>query len=396
VFSKFAFKISWSLVSWFFFFITVFGIQQITRWPIVTYSDWSGGKSFVDLRSVLHSAECSVTLGWAIYNPDEWGDCGYIYGSTLIQLLRWLNLNPDSTSTIGWGFIFFYSALSAFIISSLRNLSGPQIFWCVIILVSPGPMLLLERANIDALLLILLVIAAFFLDKRHESFSLGLIALTALFKFYTLPLMYLISFFSWGKKKIILPLALSLFVTVLILRDLIQIKGDFPSNVLGSFGNQIPALYLNYVGIPFPRFYKELIGYVLLLFVGLLVSFFFKKQIISFVDSINLKHSMSFRLYLQVLLFITFLVCFFSGVNYDYRLPFILIPSLLFLGTSNLQRKQIWSIIALLAIVSWSSYNAGFLQPVGDGVLIVLVVTLIQVFFLLMKRIAGSIRLPNK
>jgi hypothetical protein len=97
-----------------------------------------------------------------------------------------------------------------------------------------------------------------------------------------------------------------------------------------------------------------------------------------------------------VLLFITFLVCFFSGVNYDYRLPFILIPSLLFLGTSNLQRKQIWSIIALLAIVSWSSYNAGFLQPVGDGVLIVLVVTLIQVFFLLMKRIAGSIRLPNK
>jgi hypothetical protein len=381
-----------SKFAWTLFFLCIFSVQQFKQWPIIRFSDWSGGRSFVDLRSVFHSADCSASLGWDIYNPSKWGDCGYIYGSLLIRFIRWCNLTVNDTTEIGWMFLCFFSVFCAYIVSSLKNLTKVQKIVCVMILVSPGSMLLLERANIDVLLLFFTVVAAFFLSKGHIGVGITFIALGALFKFYTLPLLYLLSFFSQRKKGRYIWLTFSLLVTIFIILDLRRIQGDFPRNVLGSFGNQIPGLYLNYAGFDFSRFYLELIGHCLLILCAVSIWLFLRKPLTRFVYTINLKEKRSFNFYLQVLLFFTFLICFFAGINYDYRLPYVLFPTLLFMGSFSLKTKQIWSIILVLLIISWASYNASWLQVLGDGVLLILVATQLVILILFLKRIVSIVR----
>jgi len=57
-FSKLLAQFFWSL-----FFFIVFAIQQLNAWPLVKTSGWGGGSSFIDLRSVLHAADCSEKIG---------------------------------------------------------------------------------------------------------------------------------------------------------------------------------------------------------------------------------------------------------------------------------------------------------------------------------------------
>ena len=381
------------LVLWTLFFFSIFGAQQLASWPLVVASGWGGGIAFADLRSVLHAADCSETIGWDIYSPDKWGDCTYIYGSLLIRILRWTNLNSEFTSIIGWVFILFFSILCGFVLSTLQKLSRVQKIASVLILASPSSMLLLERGNIDIVLMFLLVTTAALLRKGRVSLGLVTIALSSLFKFYTLPLMFLLISRFKNRISIFVGFLFSGLVTLLILRDLNLIKGEFPSNVLGSFGNQIPWLYLDYVGVIVPRFYGELIGLSLCFTAGFALWILYKKIFLKVAVS-SLSHSTSaFELVLQFLFFFTFLVCFFAGVNYDYRLPYLSVPALLLLN--SYRDLNPWFLILPLFIATWASYNVGWLQIFGDCAILLLTSGLIIFVLLLAKRMIFNVTTHN-
>jgi hypothetical protein len=381
------------LVLWALFFFSIFAAQQLASWPLVVASGWGGGIAFADLRSVLHAADCSETIGWDIYSPDKWGDCTYIYGSLLIRILRWTNLNSEFTSLIGWVFILFFSILCGFVLSTLQKLSRVQKLASVLILASPCSMLLLERGNIDIVLMFLLVTAAALLGKGRVSLGLVTIALSSLFKFYTLPLMFLLLSRFKNRIAIFVGFLFSGLVTLLVLRDLHLIKGEFPSNVLASFGNQIPWLYLEYVGVTVPRYYGELIGFSLCFTSGFALWILYKKNFLKVAVS-SLSHpSSAFVLVLQFLFFCTFLVCFFAGVNYDYRLPYLSIPALLLLN--SFRDLNPWFLILPLLIATWASYTVGWLQIFGDCAILLLTSGLIIFVLLLSKRMIFNVTTHN-
>lgn len=376
------------LVLWTLFFFSLFGAQQLASWPLVVASGWGGGIAFADLRSVLHAADCSETIGWDIYSPDKWGDCTYIYGSLLIRILRWTNLNSEFTVQIGWVFILFFSILCGFVLSTLQKLSRVQKFASVLILASPTSMLLLERGNVDIVLMFILVTAAALMRKGKVSLGLAAIALSSLFKFYTLPLMFFLLSRFKNRTSIFVGFLSSGLVTLLVLKDLSLIKGEFPSNVMGSFGNQIPWLYLDYAGIIVPRFYGELIGFSLCLTAGFAVWILYKKKILK-VAFFSLSNSNpTFDFVLQFLFFCTFLICFFAGVSYDYRLPYLSVPALLLLN--SYRDLNPWFLILPLLVATWASYNVGWLQIFGDCAILLLTSGLIIFILLLTKRMFFS------
>jgi hypothetical protein len=364
----------------------VFAIQQLNAWPLVKTSGWGGGSSFIDLRSVLHAADCSEKIGLDIFDPGKWGNCGYIYGSFLIKVLRWSHLNEEYTSQLGWVFILLFSTLCGYVLSTLWNLSRLQQIACVLILVSPGTMLLLERGNFDVLLILLLASAAISLWRRRVIMSLGFIALGALFKFYTLPLLFFVVLQLRNRRMIFVGSVVSFLVVLLVLKDLALIKGTFPNNVMGSFGNQIPGLYLNYAGIEFSRFYGEVIGLLALLVACAVVWILLKEKIYLVVSEVDLRNKFTLSVYLQYLFFCTFLICFFAGVNYDYRIPYLSIPAVLCLGNLRRLKLNLWIVISPLLIATWASYNVGWLQVIGDCSVLLLTAMLILFSVLFVKR----------
>jgi hypothetical protein len=383
-------------ILWTIFFFIVFMTQQIFSWPLVKSSGWGGSSPFIDTRSVLHAAKCSADIGWDIYNPLKWEDCGYIYGTHLIQILRSLSLGPDYTNHIGWFFIIVYSVISGYVLSSLVNLSKLQQASCIFVLVSPGSMLLLERGNFDVLIMLLLFMAAISLSAGRMILGMILISLSALFKFYTLPLLFIACFQLRTSRAKILGLVFSFFTSFLVLKNLSLIKGEFPSNVMASFGNQIPGLYLDYAGIPTSRVSSEILGFVLLILAGISILLFSRGIIPMIQKSLILQERNNLYLQVQLLFISTFLICFFAGVNYDYRIPFLTIPLLLSLTKLQSLGRRIWIVIIPILIVSWTSYNVGFLQVLGDGLILFFTAALLILAFNFLGCTRGGMLAQNQ
>ena len=387
---KYLNQILWSL-----FFFIVFGVQQLYSWPLVKTSGWGGGSPFIDLRSVLHAANCSEKIGWDIYDPNNWGDCGYIYGSLLIRFIRWAHLSPTLTLGIGWVFIFLFSALSGYVFSNLKNLSRLQLGICVAIFVSPGAMLLLERGNFDILLILLLFVAAVCLQRKWNGIALTIIALSALFKFYTLPLLFALSVYFKSLPKIICSLSASFFVTFLVLIDLIRIKGEFPENVMASFGNQIFGGYLNYLGLDLSRFLRELIGFLAIFLCSSIIWKMRKNELVMIVERFQPKNLSKLTDYIIILFSFSYLICYFAGLNYDYRIPYLTIATLLLLPILISCKINCWPVLISLMIISWTSFNVGALQVFGELIVLVLTSYWILLYLIFFMRSHSFIRLRN-
>ena len=381
-------------ILWTTFFFIVFVTQQIFSWPLVKSSGWGGGSPFIDTRSVLHAAKCSSDIGWDIYNPLRWEDCGYIYGTHLIQILRALSLGPEYTNQIGWLFIIVYSMISGYVLSSLADLSKLQQALCIFVLISPVSMLLLERGNFDVLIMLLLFMSAISLSKGRIILAMMLISLSALFKFYTFPLLFLACFQLRTSRDKIAGLVFSFFIGFLILKNLVLIKGEFPSNVMASFGNQIPGLYLDYAGIPTSRVSSEILGFVILIMVGISILLFSRGIIPMIQKSLKVQERTDLRFQVQLLFISTFLICFFAGVNYDYRIPFLTIPLLLSLTKLQSLGRRVWFVIIPILIISWTSYNVGFLQVLGDALILFFTAALMIIVFNLLGSARGA-KLPQ-
>jgi hypothetical protein len=74
------------------------------------------------------------------------------------------------------------------------------------------------------------------------------------------------------------------------------------------------------------------------------------------------------------------IVCYFAGLNYDYRLVF-LFPTLQVMLYGAHQRIR-FLIVTLFLASFWLSFNSGYLQPIGDLAINVIVVVLVSIVIL--------------
>ena len=334
-------------------------------WLLKVQNDLGGGRGYRDLDSVLNAARCYERIGDAVYSTAE--TCVYQYGVFLLQFIQFFNLDSINLVLLGGLFVLlvFLILLGVAVFSVRTNRQAVVAF---LIVTSPGPWLLFERGNFDLLIVILVFLAAVFINSRLSILAILFITLTALMKFYTLPLL-LVYILIEKRATLRIVAAISIcFVTPIILFDISR-SPSFPNPTFVAFGLPSPGLWVNFFasryGVPI-----ELSG-PYLYFLGYLIFF----ACTYFIHFSSLRKKFSFQPYLPstdstlsknvFLLFSSlYLFCFIAGMNYDYRLTFLIISLLLLNVVFPKNQPSRWFLSVQIGALWATIFFFGFTGPI--------------------------------
>ncbi len=342
-------------------------LNWFSDWWILRLSDLHLLPNFNDLRLVLASSDCADSYGYITFSENISKACTYNYGFSLIRFFHIFKINSDHAESIG--FLFLTLMIGSLVLTHLKlgARSGFENFIIFSILMSPITAFLIERANFDILIFLFIVAASFLISRRMTKLGIFVIFIASLVKFYTLPLLFLVFFFKNSLVNRLFGLLLFLVGSFIALHDirLIQAGMNFPRNCSASFGNPVLFVCFREAGVEIPNPIQNVLGFFLFVIVALLVYSlnFGKYYSFQFHRKINFIDKEFDILYLTSS--ITFLICFFSSVNVDYRLIFLAYPALKeVLGCQT--KKLKYFLFVMLVLAFWFGDNVFFLQPVGD------------------------------
>ena len=142
---------------------------------------------FEDLRQVTSTADCvSADPHWSPVDAtcDPWGRA-YNYPMIWARLFSWLGLGQSDTNAIGYSFVALY-VLFALLIGRLvlKRVGGAGALLVNLTLVSPPALLLVERGNVD--IVVLLMTAAFVaaVATGRSRLGVGLLTVAAALKIF--------------------------------------------------------------------------------------------------------------------------------------------------------------------------------------------------------------------
>jgi hypothetical protein len=226
--------------------------------------------------------------------------------------------------------------------------------------------LLYERINLDLFIFALVVIATSFYGKMEGIPSIILLVITCLMKFYTLPIFLILLLSEKNKLKRIILLGVFIFLFSYIV-FVVYIPGISRSleagSPFGSFGIKVLGDSLSQLTGVSAFSYSNYI---------LLIAFF----VVFVKRSLELKFWKFENLFIQTADLVAysflsvFLTIYFSNINYDYRLIF-LIPCILIPGIFSI--RFVFGFLSVFCL----SINLGGVQVVGDIIMVYLVYELI-------------------
>jgi len=341
-------------------FIIIFTIP-IVGWQLGNGWFYFGTREgFGDILYVLERADCLPLSMETLYSERTNNVCtGYIYGSTLLRVLNFLGIGQSALIPIGYT---LFAIVGFFYLKATKN--SKNIFQVVLYLslfFSPPMILLFERANLDSLILILVTIYATLVVRKHFLGAFFLAALASLFKFYTIPLLFVAIF---GAKKFFrFPLIImSLLVSIQVLLDIEKIP-QLPWDAQNMFGNIVWGEYLLYLlkgsGTHANFFFSTILGLGILSTIWCLLKR--KLTVVEYWTYIGSRDQIFFLVYLSM-----YLACFFIGLSVDYRLVFLLFAFIYFEKTIKLKASIKFLTRSCILFTFYSSYNLAFLQPLGD------------------------------
>lgn len=369
--------------TWWGLAVTTFGFfvaLDLAKWIPLRFWGATSGEHFVDAKQILDSVKCLEE------NPyiSSTELCNkYVYGRFLLKTLDILNLKSSQTTLIGFIFLGILAVVFAFV--SFKSEIPISIY--AAILLSPPVILLAERANFDILMVGFVVLSSILSWQGNQIGSTLSIAVSSLFKFYTIPLMF---FQAWFARKPLVRALIILFagvVTIYISKEILTTKilmnpsnGNTYNNGEG-FGFNIWSGYL-------PRFEKFLplnlgvAGYLISAGMLVIISFstylyFNSKDTSRVIGQLEIDHS--FRTFEYLL--IVHLSCFFAGVSIDYRQIFLIAATLSYLSAiSHIENQELEkkSLVGLLLISIWCTFPSDGLQLIGDIALTILTLLLLE------------------
>jgi hypothetical protein len=371
-------RFNWVYPSAIYVVLTMLNIW--TDWPLLR-STGLHASGFIDLKSVLDSANNYKTLGDRIFefNPDVPGS-GYMYGSFLLRTLNFLQLNPTLNIFIGYVFIGLTIIMISIVVSGcqFKNKVIQTAFYVAVY--APFIWLLQERGNLDILIFFLLFIACFMLSKNYVMTFYLLVILTALLKFYTLPLiiipwLYKFRVQRFRKPKIGLLVLLLSYSCLQIFIDLKR-SPSFPAGAAAFFGTLNYASWLDYFSAHFQlgiQVNSRLVQGVFVLITLLAGYMMAKSNIFGAYSEAQAKLSQegksNFSTILCASFSLLFLSCFLAGSNYDYRLLTLSVAGIIFLQYAKLSNFMNFIFYGLLMVAFWFSILAisnAYLQFIGD------------------------------
>jgi hypothetical protein len=335
-------------------------------WLLKVQNNLGGGPIYRDLESVLIAARCYERIGDSVYSTVE--TCGYQYGIFLLQFIQFFNLDSINLVLLGGFFVLLvFLILLGVAVFSVKNTR--QAVVAFLLVTSPGPWLLFERGNIDILIIPLISLAAIFINSRLSIVAILLIAVTALMKFYTLPLLLV---YILIEKRVFFRVVAAIsicVVTPIILLDISRVSVGFPNPTFVAFGLPSPGLWLNFFAWRFdvpiqlegPQLY--FLGYLvffacvyLMYFSPLLKRISFEPLLPSTAPSIAKN---MFLLFSSVYLF-----CFLAGMNYDHRLTSLIISLLLLNVVFPKNRSPRWFLSVQIGALWATIFFFGVTGPI--------------------------------
>lgn len=373
--------------------VSFFVWQLALGWPLIEQLRLReiGADPFGDLTTVIKSADCYVNYDFkGMYSKVLPDACNYLYGNLLIFLLVSMGVTVSFAPFIAGMLTLIYISI-AFML--FRNLPFWKLAIALLAIASPPIWLLLERANFDLLIFILLYGAAIASAKSRFGLSAIIIAVTALIKFYTLPLL-LVPFLRSGLKGRLLVASIGI-VTATVIALEVSVRPSFPAWIFPAWGSPTPLLTFQFVGL-FPDYKLALASGLLLLLIGSVVIYrFWGPEIKNFIDKdfFDFVGSSSPSDQFSILSGLTFLICYLSGMNFDYRLVF-LVPVLAWaLKTENFDLPARIGLLAGTTASMWPSilsFNAlpgplaafgTLVQDISIGVIAALVLVICGLVF---------------
>jgi hypothetical protein len=364
------------------FFSSLFLSLQANGWVLLDRWQIKGHRDFIDLNSVLGSADCYKSIGFDIYNYPIGHECAYNYGSWLMRTISFIGLGERHTYVVGSIFIVLISYLVAFVMTR-NTLTRSSLFFGLLIFISPPIMLLLERGNIDTLMFVLVTLSALIIASGNLNTGLFVIFITVLYKFYTVGLAILLAFFCRSKVNLFIWLSVISLAVVQILNDFRSGPG-FINTEWTSFGAPVFGIYLKYFNIKIPYLLSLIFGFLILILATWFVSRTWTPlyKIYKELQNASLETIPSY--YLFIFFAIIHTTCYILGMNFDYRLIMLAIANFILMSQAGLRPVTNLIIGITTVLIMWTSYNLQFSQPVGDiliGIVTAIYIHLIWIFF---------------
>lgn len=374
------------------------GAHMFNLWGLVTFGN-STAEPYQDLRQVTASSEC------LIQDPDrnifaqtcDPYERPYNYPVIWAKGLAFAGVTSAWTEPLGIAFSLLLSmafwVIGWTLISDGTRGFAYSIYFAAV--VSPPVFLLLQRGNIDALVLVLLVASAVYISKERPSFAgIGLGLATAL-KFFPMPGSLALLGLKTGKLR-----AISLFTIVTVIGvgisipDLAAIAAGTPQPMTAGFGAAVLFMpFWNIFTLPLPDLAPRLAGLATVSLVAAVSAFLLHRNrhrtLVMSLNSLtgSLARSPSSAAFFSVGVG-SFVGAYILGTNFDYRLTVIA------LGVAALTLPQpVWNtrlapaLGLILTGILWVSYPMPVrIQQVVELVLLALVPLLL----ILLMRLAQT------
>jgi hypothetical protein len=333
-------------------------------WPL-RIQNIVGPSPYMDLESVLNASKCYGGIGDSVYSSRD--QCGYQYGSFLLRFINFFSLDSIELNTLAA--TLFISVLSIVLLVaffSVRNVH--QAIMALVLVTSPGSWLLFERGNFDLLIFLLVSFAILFMHTRFSFITILMISITALMKFYTLPILLLYILVQKNRHLRLWAFFALAFISFLVLIDIFKAPG-FPIPTFVAFGLLSPGLWVNFFAwrfnIPFelgiPLLY--LIGIIAFVGVTLFISHM-KLQVKVTVRSFSSPSSSALARNAFLVFSCTYFSCFLAGMNYDYRLIYLVIALLLVDFSFISKRYSVFFLIAKIGALWSTVFFFGITGPI--------------------------------
>ena len=318
-----------------------------------------GPITYGDSNIVLSYASCFSRIGNEVFDAGTYC-ANWTYGSGILRFLNLIGATQNNTIFIGHIFTYLIVLTFVYYLYLARNFRFAQVT-LFLGLISPSVWLLMERANFDTLIYLMVFLSSILFLRNFEILSVFCLFLSATVKFYTLPL--LISPVILSKRIYIKLLGIgALFLgAIVILFDFNRMTGVIVQAGYNHFGMKIIGNYLGKIDINLNIFSAYLLGAFLFLCCVLFVICILYKfeplllQRLPFLGPIKT---------LYIFMSSTFLLCFVAGLSVDYRLIFYLVsaPFLITLLKSRLR----FFVSGWFLIGAWLCWPSGIFQTVGD------------------------------
>lgn len=330
-------------------------INWVTDWPLLRISNLAAGFNFADLFSTLSTGDCYEKIGLQVYAPTNPGYCGrYIYGVDLLRFLDITNISANFSNTIGILFIIFFGIIIGHFFNKVSSTKKVNPLILLLILVSPGVSLLLERGNIDLLIFIGIYVMSRLIEKESYHWAVLIGVILSIVKFYPFPLLLILVIYFWRNKNTWLKIVLLSITTFEIFASVTRIKTGFPEGGYAQFGMNIIGNYLRGLNLEVSHLGGRILGFS----ITLLAVYALKKSSLS--DSIEIsKVSHNWIDIFALQCGFIFITCYFLGLSYDYRLVYLLVYSSWLVSKVLTNRRQ-RNLVTLLAIfAAWFSISLG-------------------------------------